>query len=156
MAEKKRIRVPTFMDDPVVGRFISAIPFTCRFICPPLDLFSDHIVIDGDNLVFKRSKTSYQGDKTYYLKNIAKLLVRKGKHPVGRKIIQLICSVSLELKSSLILLTSMGPPMCSYRSLTWAWKGEEHNGIGSDFYLNCVNFPVFRLNRKISQKGMSN
>ena len=85
MAEKKRIRVPTFMDDPVVGRFISAIPFTCRFICPPLDLFSDHIVIDGDNLVFKRSKTSYQGDKTYYLKNIAKLLVRKRKTSCWKK-----------------------------------------------------------------------
>ena len=79
MSEKRPIRVPTIADDPIAGRLLAAFPFTCRFIQPPLNIFTDNIIIENETLIYQGSKTSFRADKTYDLKNMARILVVETK-----------------------------------------------------------------------------
>ena len=79
MTEKKIIRFPTILDDPVVGRHLAPFPIASRLIQPPLNVFTDQIVVDGDRLTLERSKTSIQKEISFDLHKIAKFLI-KMKH----------------------------------------------------------------------------
>ena len=68
ITEKKKIRVPSFIDDPLIGRCIT--PF-------PLGIFHDYIIIDNETLLYKGSKLSSKLQKSFSVKNILKLLVGK-------------------------------------------------------------------------------
>ncbi len=77
MCDTKEIRVPTFTDDLYAGRVLAPFPLACRFIHPPLNLFTDKIVIENETLFYKGSKVSYRADKSFELQNITKILVIK-------------------------------------------------------------------------------
>ena len=67
MTETKKIRVPFFLDDPLIGRCITPLP---------LGIFHGYIIIDNEMLLYKESKSS-KLQKSFSLKNLQKLLVRK-------------------------------------------------------------------------------
>lgn len=77
MTEPKQIRVPTIINDPMVGRLIISIPLRDRLISPPLGFFTDYIIIDNEKLEYRGSKISFKARKSFYLKSISKFLVRK-------------------------------------------------------------------------------
>ncbi|MBT8358482.1 MAG: hypothetical protein KJO61_12025 [Deltaproteobacteria bacterium] len=70
MNELKKIRVPYFLDDPLIGRCITPLPFG----------FSPaYIIVDNEILLYKESELSSNLEKSFSLKNILKLLLRKRK-----------------------------------------------------------------------------
>ena len=63
-----KIRVPLFMDDPLIGRFIAFFP---------IPIFCDLIIIENRQLIYTDSKLSIKRNKSFDLKNIEKLLLVK-------------------------------------------------------------------------------
>jgi len=70
MPSSRKIRVPSFIDDPIVGRFISPIPW---------GVFTDHIIIDNGVLLYEGSILSQKNKKSFKLENIKNVLVLKTK-----------------------------------------------------------------------------
>lgn len=65
-----KIKVPDFIDDPILGRYFD--PFTPRI---PLEIFHDYLIIDNETLTYQgltRSTTKF-----FNLKDIAKILMEK-------------------------------------------------------------------------------
>jgi hypothetical protein len=66
--EKVKIRVPLFMDDPILGRIIAF---------SPIPIFSDLILIEHGQLIYSGSKFSTKQAKSFNLKKIEKMLLMK-------------------------------------------------------------------------------
>ena len=67
---KVKIRVPLFMDDPLIGRFIAF---------SPIPIFCDHIIIENGQLIYTGSRISTKQKKSFSLETIEKLLLIKTK-----------------------------------------------------------------------------
>lgn len=67
----KKIQVPFFINDPLVGRVITFLP---------MGLFHDHIIIENNKLTYKSSKLFTKSKKqTYNLSDLSKILLRKNE-----------------------------------------------------------------------------
>ena len=70
MSENVKIRVPLFMDDPILGRMIAFFP---------IPIFCDLIIIENKQLKYIGSKLSTKHNKSFDLTNIKKILLLKKK-----------------------------------------------------------------------------
>lgn len=66
----KKIKIPQFIDDPIVGRTLVASP--TPFILP---FMHDHILIEEGTLWLKYSKTSSTPPKSFRIEDISKIIV---------------------------------------------------------------------------------
>ena len=69
MTQSSKIRVPSFIDDPVGGRCITPLP---------IGLFHDQLIIENKTLTYKSSKLSSKSkNQTFNLEDISKFLLLK-------------------------------------------------------------------------------
>lgn len=70
MQQSKTIKVPSFIDDPMVGRVIFPLTF---------GIFQDKIIIKNGILTYVPSKISGKQEKSFSLRNITKIILGKRK-----------------------------------------------------------------------------
>jgi membrane-anchored glycerophosphoryl diester phosphodiesterase (GDPDase) len=70
MNENVKLRVPLFIDDPLIGRFIAFFP---------IPIFCDLIIIQNRRLIYTGSKLSAKQNKSFALNNMKSFLLTKKK-----------------------------------------------------------------------------
>ena len=70
MNENVKLRVPLFIDDPIIGRFIAFFP---------IPIFCDLIIIENRQLIYTGSKLSTKPNKSFDLNDMKSFLLTKKK-----------------------------------------------------------------------------